>query len=296
MWKQTVFKKNSEYRMINSIFISKTIETTEYLNISQQQGGTDFHSRSEIPGTHTFFDTKILYAHFESIFKDIKPLTITDIGCGDGRATIWFLKNTNANIISVDGSLDSLERLKKNYLNDYPEYEKRVLLVHANILDIPIVSECCEFIWSFEVLCYLLADVEKGIQESIRLLKKEGLYVMGERNKEFGLLHELLNRGPEGVLEAYETSQIVEQWNDTIITSRVFAETEIEDMLKKNGLCVIKTMGVSFFPLLVAYLRAKNIFQEEIKRDAQKLAEIFVGSSHLKSSMHRSTIFISKKG
>lgn len=294
MFKGQVLKANGQYRFENDIYTSGDVSGNDYVAINKKGGGTDFHSRAKVPGTHSYFDSNNIYQQLELIFRDVSASMILDVGCGDGRTVIWFLDNTEANIIAVDCSYEALMRLKTNYLDDTPGYKDRVLLIHSNIMDMPIKNSCCDFIFSFEVYCYLLDDYEKGFRESLRALKPNGHFVTAERNKAFGLLHELLNRGPKGMIETNQSSNIIDHWNDDVIYTRVLDHKDNEAMLNRNGLTIKKTYGVSFYSVITAFLKAQGLYADDIQDMAPQLADIF---SQYSSSeyMHRSTIYLTQK-
>lgn len=294
MWKDQVLKKNEHYRFEEMIYTGGDVKGNEYVEVNKKEGGTDFYSRSKVPGTHSYFDTHIIYKQLEKIFKGLAPQTILDVGCGDGRTVVWFLEHTSADIIAVDCSFESLLRLKKNYLEGNEEYSRRVLLVHSNILKMPLADQCCDFIWAFEVYCYLLADYEQGMKESLRTLKNKGYFATAERNKAFGLLHELLNRGPQGMIRAYHDSTIIDVWNEENIYTKVYDQDQIKEMLKRNGLTVRQVLGVSYFSLITAFLKSRGLFVQDIEENAQPLAEIYEHYSAAQDT-HRSTIYLTQK-
>lgn len=88
---------------------------------------------------------------------------VLDLGSGDGVFNEFVSKNIQ--IISVDLSF---ELLKLNLNN---------LKLNASILNLPFKSNYFEFIVSFSVFQDLL-DIEKGVLEVYRVLKKEGVLIV----------------------------------------------------------------------------------------------------------------------
>jgi len=92
-----------------------------------------------------------------------KKGVILDLGSGDGVFNEFVLKNIQ--IVSVDLSF---ELLKFNLNN---------LKLNASILNLPFKSNSFEFIVSFSVF-QDLPDIEKGVLEVYRVLKKEGVLIV----------------------------------------------------------------------------------------------------------------------
>ena len=88
---------------------------------------------------------------------------VLDLGSGDGVFNEFVSKNIQ--IISVDLSF---ELLKLNFNN---------LKLNASILNLPFKSNSFEFIVSFSVF-QDLPDIEKGVLEVYRVLKKEGVLIV----------------------------------------------------------------------------------------------------------------------
>lgn len=294
MWKNNVLMEQAGFHWVDDIFTKGDVNGNEYVAVNKANGGTDFHSRSQVPGTHSFFDTKAIYHHLEDIFADLNVNCIVDVGCGDGRTVKWFLENTNANIIAVDCSFESLNRLRHNYLESNKDYQDRVLLIHSNILNMPLDDGVCDFVWAFEVYCYLRDDFELGVQESLRLLINGGHFASAERSKAFGLLHELLNRGPEGMFQAHKKSEIIDHWNENVIYTKVMDTEQLKQLFLKHRLNIVSTYGIPFYSLITAFLKGQGIYTSEIESHSEQLSDLFLKYSS-SNDLHRSTIFLTKK-
>ncbi|MCA9401902.1 MAG: class I SAM-dependent methyltransferase [Candidatus Omnitrophica bacterium] len=295
MWYKGLFQDQRKYRQVNGIWSKGDICGNDNMRIYDEQGGTCFHERSQIPGTHSFFDTQLLYHHLGHLFKKISPQVILDLGCGDGRATRWFLENTQANIIALDGVMNSLIRLQKQYLDGQNSFAQRVCLIHSNIDRLPIADEAVDFIWSFEVLGFLENDFIRGYKECVRVVKKNGMFVHADRDKDFGLLHELLMRGPQSMLDvADKQSKILEFCGNDMMSSAVKTRAEMMQIIKDHGLKCLETLNVPFYSFIVSYLKSQNQYTQEINLSAQKLSKAFISAAEY-CGLNRSTIFVTQK-
>lgn len=294
MWKDDVLIQNSEYRFTGGIWTKGLIED-DNLAMYEKEGGSIFRERARVPGTHTYFDTQAIAQHLSKIFVDHKADVVMDLGCGDGRIVEWFLENTSCNVIAVDGTYESLKRMYETYLKHDEQLLERTLLIHADMMEVPVNNACCEFLWTYEVLCFLHDDYAKGIQKCADLLKPGGIAAIGDRSKEFGVVHELLNRGPAGMLKTFQEDAVIDSWNESEIVTRVLTADEIAGYMNDCGLEEIHRTGVSFLPLIISYLRSHGQFVSEIEDMAERLSEITMRYSKA-DSLNRTNIIVGRKG
>ncbi|ROS00115.1 methyltransferase family protein [Sinobacterium caligoides] len=294
MWKEDVLVDQKGYRLIDGIYSRGEVIGNSNVDKMLLAPGTDFHSRVRVPGSQSYFDCAVVYHYLERLFKGFSAKTVLDVGCGDGRVTTWLLENTAANIVAVDCSLDSLRRLQRRYLAQSEGYERRVLLLQCNVVDIPLRENSCDFVWAFESLYYLLEDYQRGINELSRILTDQGLLANCDRDYEYGLIYELLNKGPEALLAADKTKLMPEPGEEGDLQARLLTRREIRQALKANELYVMAESPVPAISVMVSYLNSRGLFVDEIQRYSAEMVSLFLKLLP-ETAFCKSTIFWSSK-
>jgi DNA-binding transcriptional MerR regulator/ubiquinone/menaquinone biosynthesis C-methylase UbiE len=105
-----------------------------------------------------------------------KPLTLLEIGCGQGIATTVLANHCSANITALDNDEQSLSRLRakvaKKGLAD------RVTTVCASMTDMPFETEAFDLIWS-EASAYIMG-VANALKQWRQLLVSDGVLVLSD--------------------------------------------------------------------------------------------------------------------
>ena len=104
------------------------------------------------------------------------PLTIADIGCGTGAATIPLLQQTKANVAAVDFLPDFLKELTKRA--EAAGLTERLTTLEADMGLLPFSDEQFDVMWS-EGAVYNIG-FEKGVQEWKQYLKPGGILAVSE--------------------------------------------------------------------------------------------------------------------
>jgi ubiquinone/menaquinone biosynthesis C-methylase UbiE len=161
------------------------------------------------------------------IRKNIKNIggLILDVGVGSGKLTSKYSNSKDDNIIGLDISLNMLKEAKKN-LNVIPlvKADGEFLPFRDNSFDAIICSE----------LLYYLEKPEMFIQESKRVLKKNGTLLIISNNQFWFFLNKIrqkLKIGPE-----------------KDIARRFFYPLEIKSLLARNEFREIKSEGFCVVP------------------------------------------------
>lgn len=134
----------------------------------------DLHIRNQRqgPGSHTAFQKML---DLSAIDKKAN-LSIADIGCGTGLATVELLKNTNASLTAVDLLPSFLEKLSDNTKNT--ELQDRLTIIEADMNNLPFSDNQFDVIWS-EGDIYNIGFTN-GIQKWRKFLKDNGTIVVSE--------------------------------------------------------------------------------------------------------------------
>ncbi len=161
----------------NPIDVDGYIQIIEAINshnnwIKQYNNSYNLRQRINI---HELFSTNEEGWH-EWFFKNLSPLQnlkVLEIGCGDG--TLWRknLSNLpdNIDLTLTDFSLGMLKDAKSNLKDS----KLNINFLECNAEDLPFKDESFDIIIASHVL-YHLKDIDKGLKEVQRVLKKGGLF------------------------------------------------------------------------------------------------------------------------
>jgi ubiquinone/menaquinone biosynthesis C-methylase UbiE len=95
---------------------------------------------------------------------------ILDVGCGPGAQTVELAQVTRSSIVALDIHRPYLHELRARTAD--AGVSKRVHLMHASMLDVPVMSEGIDAIWA-EGSIYIIG-FEKGLRDWRRLLRPGG--------------------------------------------------------------------------------------------------------------------------
>lgn len=126
-----------------------------------------------------YFDDKLKKLVIDE--ENIKGKICADLGCGAGFISLALAEKARI-VFSLDQSKNMLRELnkdakKKGYKNVFP--------IHGNMENIPFFDDSMDFVYTNMALHHIESP-EKTIQESFRILKKEGKVVISDVEKHDG--------------------------------------------------------------------------------------------------------------
>lgn len=216
---------------------------------------------------------KYLTNKIKQIKDELKrPLTILDVGCGDGIVTEYIFKivGEEDKLIGVDYDPVRLKRLSDRM--------KTIVTIEGNILDLPIPDNSIDIINIHHVLEHI-PEEKKAITELKRVLKSDGYLIIGVPN-EGGILGKILRTIH---WRQYKVDQNLKSgWHVNF-----YSRKGLTKKLERQGLKVIEIKGVGaifpFYPIHYFILKRRFLF-----RIGNWKAQIFKGLSD-------SLFFITKK-
>jgi SAM-dependent methyltransferase len=119
---------------------------------------------------HDLFDRN---DHGGRAFRHAGGRLALDVGCGVGQYTIKLLQEVNpAKVVSVDltGGVDVFRKIM---LERFPEYRRRILIVQANVFQMPLRDDVFDYAFSLGVLMHT-GDTRNAIRQVARVLKVGG--------------------------------------------------------------------------------------------------------------------------
>jgi SAM-dependent methyltransferase len=220
-------------------------------------GGAHFHERAAVPYSMSALDTEVYHSYLAELRCDNLDALIVDVGGGDGRNAVPWLRWGFRRVVVVDPVRGALARLRSRLEAEHPDWLDRVLLIEADARQLPLRERCAERVQAIEVLAYLNEDYSSGLRECIRLLPDGARLLVADRDYEGGLLTRLFyGGGIRGLLDQAASRGIWDGNETRIVRSRCFTAEEFETTIRDHGLRIVSQAGVSVLSLILGYERA----------------------------------------
>jgi ubiquinone/menaquinone biosynthesis C-methylase UbiE len=226
--------------------------STEYYRV---MGGARFHERSAIGYAMTALDTPVYHDYLRDLLPDDCNSLVTDIGGGDGRNALPWLRWGFKRVVVVDSTAAGLARFRDRVSAENPEWLDCLALIECDARALPIAREVADRVLAIESLYYLNEDYEQGLHECHRVMRPQARMLLADRSYEGALLTRLLYYGGVGAM--LETAQQREMWDGEDghrVRTRCFSYEEICSLVEAKGFEIIKSGGISAFSLLLSFL------------------------------------------
>ena len=258
-------------------------------------GGAHFHERAAVSYAMSALDTEVYHSYLTELRPDNLDAVILDVGGGDGRNAIPWLRWGFRRVVVVDPARDALVRLRERLAAEHAELLDRVLLIEADARQLPLRDLCADRVQAIESLAYLNEDYSLGLAECIRVLADRARLLVADRDYEGGLLTRLFyGGGVRGMLEQAPSRDIWDGDNDRVVRSRCFATDELAKIMRDHGLRILSDSGISALSLILGYERhGGRLFSQ----DETYLGEVraLLGRLGRTGSMRRSHVIIAEK-
>jgi ubiquinone/menaquinone biosynthesis C-methylase UbiE len=209
---------------------------------------------------------------------------ILDAGCGDGRFTMMLLDLGFSKIYALDSNLDSLLELDNQLVNRGAT--DKVVLVHANVSDLPFQNVYFDAALSIGVLYYLNDGYEDALNEITRVLNGDALLLETEPDQIGCAVKGLIFDGLDSFLRVAKEHIFLEYFDGEPLELRCFSDQEMHELHEKAGVPVREMKIISLFPSLLTIGQKKNLIKNidklvEFEKQAKEAFDIFDGSSSL---------------
>jgi hypothetical protein len=227
------------------------------IDFYERIGGPRFHERAAIPYSMSALDTDIYHRYLSELRGDNFDSLIVDVGGGDGRNTVPWLRWGFRRVIIVDPIRAALARFRTRVQTQRPEWLDRLLLIQGDARYLPLRDGCAGTVQAIEALCYLNEEYSTGLGECIRLLSNGALLLLADRDYEAGLLARLFyGGGIRGMLDQANSRDVWDGAGDDLVRSRCFTADELLALIQEHGLRVKSHRGTSIFSLILGYERS----------------------------------------
>ena len=173
-----------------------------------------------------------------------KGSTTLDLGCGNGRNSIYLAKE-GMKVIGIDFSRGLL-KIAKNKM-EWKEISGSVNLLQGDITSIPLKNESVNAVLYIATLHHLPTPQDRlqSLLEIKRCLKSKGAALISAWAQEQEKFREDLKRSKDNQDDGFEYGDIFLPWKmkeggEFQRYYHLFSKDEFEDLIEKSGLEVIK--------------------------------------------------------
>jgi ubiquinone/menaquinone biosynthesis C-methylase UbiE len=226
--------------------------STEYY---RTMGGAHFHERAAVPYAMTALDTPVYHDYLREFTPDDHDLLVVDVGGGDGRNALPWLRWGFKRVVVVDSTAAALSRFRTRILAENREWLERLVLIECDARVLPLADEVADRVLAIESLYYLNEDYEKGLAQCHRVMRPQARLLLADRSYEGALLTRLLYYGGVGAM--LEMARSREMWDGeggTPVRTRCFSTAELHALVAAQGFEILETGGISAFSLLLSFL------------------------------------------
>lgn len=248
-WKLDLLSRMPKWELRDGVVLSP-----EPIMIETGYGKIDYESILKDPfrtvSAENRFYIKLINKSLEKINFQ-KNTRIVDLGCGDGRFVLHFLKSGFRRIVGLDLSIHNLRLLSKR-LEKMQQATEKILLVEGDICKPPLPESYFDLVISIGVLSTLNERYCEGIRSCAKLAKKGG-FVLTIDPTEFGaamyaIVRHDLNELEKVILTRTKTVDIE---NPNATRYGVRSVEEMKEAHKTNGLKIVSISGIPLFPSLL---------------------------------------------
>jgi 2-polyprenyl-3-methyl-5-hydroxy-6-metoxy-1,4-benzoquinol methylase len=221
---------------------------------------------------------------------------LLDLGCGDGRLSLWALEKGFFPVIAVDGCVESLRRLattvRERKLNG-------LIPIAVPVQQAPLRPSSFQAILCIEVLYYLTGPARRKdtLSELASFLAPEGRLVLSEFTKMGRVLADVVAMNIENMrLAAHQGERLEKFGNRSVQVSHPHVE-ELKADCQNAGLELVASRGVSPIPMLFqhAYTFTSYPLRPSLDDTLKNLIETLDDLSSDESSLSRNLVLLLRR-
>jgi len=270
--------------------IKKVSSSEEFYSFT---GGAKFIEAGFADNITIYSSTRTYKKYLKKWFPSSKG-PFLDLGCGDGRFSLWALEEGFSPVISLDCCQQSLERLA----NTASERNLKGLIpLRANFREPCLVPSVFNSIIAVETLCYLCDTYNSGLELIKKLLSPDGRAMISE----FGVHGmSIIDTAAVNVVnmekEAFSGRRL-EKYGSRSTEARLFTPDEFEKLCVEADLEIIEKGGISPLPMLFnfAYNFTSYPLRPALDEKMKSLIDALSDGNEDISSLSRNILFLLKK-
>ena len=221
---------------------------------------------------------------------------LLDLGCGDGRLSLWALEKGFFPVIAVDDCVESLRRLaataRERKLNG-------LIPIAAPIQQAPLRPSSFQVILCIEVLYYLTGPARRKetLRELASLLAPDGRMVLSEFTRMGRVLADVVAMNVENMRLAAYQGERLEKFGDKSVQVSIPHAKELKADCQNAGLELVASSGVSPIPMLFqhAYTFTSYPLRPSLDDTLKNLIETLDDLSSDESSLSRNLVLLLRR-
>jgi 2-polyprenyl-3-methyl-5-hydroxy-6-metoxy-1,4-benzoquinol methylase len=222
---------------------------------------------------------------------------LLDLGCGDGRLSLWALEKGFSPVVALDSTAASLKRLvadaKRRKLDD------RLVAICATAQDDCVVPNSFDVILFVELLMYLLPTQPHGeiLARVHSMLAESGRLVLAEFCRSGKLLADVVAMNMENMRLIAGEGVRLEKFGDRALRTVCPEPAELMAECERAGFAILDRRGLSPIPMLFqhAYNFTSYPLRPKLDDSMQKLIEKLDDMTSVVSPLARNIIMLMKK-
>lgn len=185
----------------------------------------EYLTRKALPSTNTFHPSSSLRRFIEN-HPEVKKQYALDLGCGDGRNSMYLIDNGFKQVLGIDISTEGIDIARRAQLENRPKYSGITYVADDVSTALEGVKESFDLIIDMTVLHSLTKDSrEKTVKHIKRLLNKDGYYLIFTLMANSPAVIDLMSKNPGPEENSYRF-----QFDDDVITEKAFTKEELVHM------------------------------------------------------------------
>ena len=290
-------KKCGEQFSVDSdviIFRSKPVDkASKFHDIS---GGPKF-TGVQFADNPQVYSANRIYAKYLDQWFQLRRGTVLDLGCGDGRLSLWALNAGFPLVVAVDSNIVSLQRLVRQAVAI--KVSDRLLPICAAAQDFCLKESAFDLVLCFEVLYYLTRNGQNRSKWLIylrTLLSSQGKVVLSEFCRLGRLLADVVAMNVENMGMTARAGTRLEKFQNHRMKVSHPTSVELLKDCEASGFKILDKKGVSPVSMLFHYAHTFTSYplRPALGPDLKRTIDLLEDSTSEVSELSRNIVLLLK--